>query len=222
MKLQGKTLKSNFLRFIIPSILAQWVFTLYTIVDGIFVAKGVSEIALTAVNISMPFTTALFSISILFAVGNSTIVAIFLGGKREKEASEAFTQNLFFLGIFSIVISVLIMMNLETVANFLGATDATRKYVCEYVGTIAPFAVAFVFSYSFEMLIKTDGFPKKAMLIVVSGALMNCFLDYVFVILFKWGVFGAAFATGLSQAMVCVFYILHFAFIPPVEPPACT
>ena len=64
MKLQGKTLKSNFLRFIIPSILAQWVFTLYTIVDGIFVAKGVSEIALTAVNISMPFTTALFSISI--------------------------------------------------------------------------------------------------------------------------------------------------------------
>ena len=211
MKLQGKTLKSNFLRFIIPSILAQWVFTLYTIVDGIFVAKGVSEIALTAVNISMPFTTALFSISILFAVGNSTIVAIFLGGKREKEASEAFTQNLFFLGIFSIVISVLIMMNLETVANFLGATDATRKYVCEYVGTIAPFAVAFVFSYSFEMLIKTDGFPKKAMLIVVSGALMNCFLDYVFVILFKWGVFGAAFATGLSQTMVCVFYILHFA-----------
>ena len=210
MKLQGKTLKSNFLRFIIPSILAQWVFTLYTIVDGIFVAKGVSEIAVTAVNISMPFTTALFSISILFAVGNSTIVAIFLGGKKEKEASEAFTQNLVFLGIFSILISIFIMMNLESVANFLGANDATRQYICEYVGTIAPFSIAFVFSYSFEMLIKTDGFPKKAMFIVISGAVMNCILDYVFVILLKWGVFGAAFATGISQAMVCVFYIMHF------------
>ena len=76
MKLQGKTLLSNFLRFIIPSILAQWVFTLYTIVDGIFVAKGVSEVALTAVNISMTFTSALFSVSILFAVENSTVVAI--------------------------------------------------------------------------------------------------------------------------------------------------
>ena len=88
MKLEGKSLKSDFLRFIIPSIIAQWVFSLYTMVDGIFVARGVSEVALTAVNISMPFTTGLFSISILFAVGNSTIVAILLGqGEKEQKSS---------------------------------------------------------------------------------------------------------------------------------------
>ena len=57
MRLEGKSLKSDFLRFIIPSIIAQWVFSLYTMVDGIFVARGVSEVALTAVNISMPFTS---------------------------------------------------------------------------------------------------------------------------------------------------------------------
>lgn len=210
MKLQGKTLFSNFLRFIIPSILAQWVFTLYTIVDGIFVAKGVSEVALTAVNISMPFTTALFSISILFAVGNSTVVAIYLGRKKGEEASEAFSQNLFFLGILSIVLSVIVMLNLENFANFLGATDLTREYVCQYIGTIAPFAIAFVFSYSFEMLIKTDGYPKKAMTIVLTGAILNVILDYFFVLVLKWGVFGASFATGLSQTVVCIFYIVHF------------
>ena len=53
MRLEGKSLKSDFLRFIIPSIIAQWVFSLYTMVDGIFVARGVSEVALTAVNISI-------------------------------------------------------------------------------------------------------------------------------------------------------------------------
>lgn len=210
MKLQGKTLLSNFLRFIIPSILAQWVFTLYTIVDGIFVAKGVSEVALTAVNISMPFTTALFSVSILFAVGNSTVVAILLGRKKGDEANEAFTQNLFFLGILAIILSIIVMLNLERFANFLGATDLTREYVCQYIGTIAPFAIAFVFSYSFEMLIKTDGFPKKAMTIVFTGAVLNVILDYIFVMIFKWGVFGASFATGLSQTTVCVLYLIHF------------
>ena len=88
MRLEGKSLKSDFLRFIIPSIIAQWGFSLYTMVDGIFVARGVSEVALTAVNISMPFTTGLFSISILFAVGNSTIVAILLGqGEKEQKSS---------------------------------------------------------------------------------------------------------------------------------------
>ena len=93
MRLEGKSLKSDFLRFIIPSIIAQWVFSLYTMVDGIFVARGVSEVALTAVNISMPFTTGLFSISILFAVGNSTIVAILLGQGEKERANEVFTQN---------------------------------------------------------------------------------------------------------------------------------
>ena len=88
MRLEGKSLKSDFLRFIIPSIIAQWVFSLYTMVDGIFVARGVSEVALTAVIISMPFTTGLFSISILCAVGNSTIVAILLGqGEKEQKSS---------------------------------------------------------------------------------------------------------------------------------------
>lgn len=51
MNLDGKSLKGNFIRYIIPSILAQWVYSLYSMVDGMFVAKGVNEIALTAVNL---------------------------------------------------------------------------------------------------------------------------------------------------------------------------
>ena len=82
MRLEGTSLKKDFMRFIVPSIAAQWVFTLYTMVDGIFVARGVSETALTAVNIAMPYTMALFSISILFAVGTSTVTAILLGEKN--------------------------------------------------------------------------------------------------------------------------------------------
>ena len=123
MKLEGKSLKSDFLRFIIPSIIAQWVFSLYTMVDGIFVARGVSEVALTAVNISMPFTTGLFSVSILFAVGNSTIVAIFLGQGEKQKANEVFTQNVVLLCILSVLITILVMIFLDPFARFLGATD---------------------------------------------------------------------------------------------------
>ena len=123
MRLEGKSLKSDFLRFIIPSIIAQWVFSLYTMVDGIFVARGVSEVALTAVNISMPFTTGLFSVSILFAVGNSTIVAILLGQGERQKANEVFTQNVVLLCILSVLITILVMIFLDPFARFLGATD---------------------------------------------------------------------------------------------------
>lgn len=184
MKLEGTSIKQDFLRFIIPSIIAQWVFTLYTMIDGIFVARGVSETALTAVNISFPFVAALFSISLLFAVGTSTVVAILLGEGKQKRVNEVFTQNIVVLVVLSLAISAGVLMNLEGFAKFLGATQSSLPYVKEYIGSLAPFAVAFILSYSFEILIKTDGYPRKATVIVVVGAVMNCILDYFFVIVF--------------------------------------
>ena len=80
MNLEGMSLKEKVLEVLygLPW-WPQWIFALYTMVDGMFVARGVSEVALSAVNIASPFVNFLFSVSILFAVGTSTVVAIFLG-----------------------------------------------------------------------------------------------------------------------------------------------
>ncbi len=210
MRLEGTSLKKDFMRFIVPSIAAQWVFTLYTMVDGIFVARGVSETALTAVNIAMPYTMALFSISILFAVGTSTVTAILLGEKNGKRANEVFTQNIVLLAVFSVVITALVMADLERAAVFLGATERNKAYVLEYLRWLVPFSAAFILSYSFEMLIKTDGFPKRATMIVTIGALLNVILDYLMVMRLHMGVGGAALATGISNTVVIILYLLHF------------
>lgn len=204
------SLRASFVRYIIPSVLAQWVYTLYTAVDGLFVARGVSVTALTAVNISSPFLTAQFAISLLFAVGTSTVVSISLGADKKRRANEIFTQNFVFLMLLSILISVLVLWRLEDVAMFLGATKATLPYIKEYIGTLAPFAMAFIVSYSFEILLKADGHPKKATVIVMMGVVSNCILDYLMVIVFPLGVFGAAFATALSQIIVTLLYLSHF------------
>ncbi len=210
MRLEGTSLRKDFMRFIVPSIAAQWVFTLYTMVDGIFVARGVSETALTAVNIAMPYTMALFSLSILFAVGTSTVTAILLGEKNGRRANEVFTQNIVLLAGFSVLITVLVMLNLERVAAFLGATKLNKVYVLEYLRWLVPFSAAFILSYSFEMLIKTDGFPKRATVIVTTGALLNIVLDYLMVMRWHMGVGGAAFATGISNTVVIILYLFHF------------
>lgn len=210
MNLEKKTLKQNFILYVIPSIISQWVFSLYTMVDGIFVARGVSEVALTAVNLVSPFVMALFAVSILFAVGTSTTVAILLGQKRRKQANEVFTQNIVWLVLLSLVITVLVMGNLKRVALFLGATDVNMKYVLDYLGTIAPFSLLFILSYSFETLLKTDGFPKLSTVLVTTGVVLNVILDYLMVIVLKMGIRGAALATCLSQLVLIVLYLLHF------------
>lgn len=210
MKLEGKSLKHDFFKFILPAVASQWVFALYTMVDGMFVARGVSETALAAVNIASPFVTGMFALSLTFAVGTSTIVALLFGQKKIKEAKEVFSQNMTVLTVLSLLITAGVLGGLTGFGKFLGATEVTMPYVKEYISTIAPFAVCFILSYSFEILISTDGYPALATIIVSLGVVLNCILDYLFVMVLHRGVFGAAFATGLSQTVVIIFYLKHF------------
>lgn len=210
MNLEGKSLLGTFIKYIIPSIVAQWVYILYTVVDGIFVARGVGEMALTAVNIITPFTLGMFSVSITMAVGASTIVAIKLGEKDEQGAREVFSQNILLNIIVSVIVTVLVLLNLDSFARFLGATELNMLYVTEYLRGLAPFAFSFILSYSFEMLVKTDGFPQIAVWVVTAGSALNIFLDWLLVIAFPFGVYGAAFATGVSNTVVIALYLIHF------------
>ena len=70
--------------------------------------------------------------------------------------------------------------------------------------------MVYILSYSFETLIKADGYPKLATIYVTSGSVLNCILDYILVMVLHKGVWGAAFATGISQAAVILLYLWHF------------
>lgn len=67
--LEQRSLLSQFTRFTGATVASLMVFSLYSIVDGLFVAKGVGEFGHAAVNLAVPFTNILFSIAVVFAVG---------------------------------------------------------------------------------------------------------------------------------------------------------
>ncbi len=203
-------LRKKFLKFTLPSIASMWVFSLYTIVDGIFVARGVGERAMAAVNLSMPFTSLVFMIGILLATGTSTVISIALGRKELSTARNYFNQNLVVTGGVSLLLTAFVLLNLERAAVFLGATEHTLDYVKEYVGMIAVFAVFFTISYNLEVQVKTNGAPQVSTLGVFSCALMNVALDALFVLVFQWGVWGAALATGLAQATSTAVFLIYF------------
>ena len=208
--LSERSLLSNFIRFSTATIASLMVFSLYSIVDGLFVARGVGEYAMTAVNLSAPFINGLFSIAVLFAVGTSTIIAIFLGEGKGENANSLFTQNITLLAALGLAITALVLIFLEPFSLLLGAEMQTLPYVKSYLLGLAPFAFCFMVSYNLEILVKTDGHPRVALITVTTGCLANCVLDYVAIFWLDWGVFGAAVATGLSQLLTVVLYFRHF------------
>ncbi len=203
-------LKLQFKKYVIPSVAAMWVFSLYSMVDGIFVSKGVGSDALAAVNISTPYINMLFALSILFATGASTVVAMMLGNSNRKKANEYFTLNLAVISIISVIIMLVSLLNLDNIAIFLGATSATIEHVKDYLGTIMLFVLFYLGSYYLEVLIKSDGYPHLATVGVIISAITNIVLDYVFVIKLGYGVEGAAFATGIARVFSFSFFFIHF------------
>lgn len=208
--LNGRSLLSQFFHYIAATVASLMVFSLYSIVDGLFVANGVGEYAMAAVNLAVPFTNVLFSIAILFAVGTSTLIAFYLGQDKHAEANSLFSQNLVLLTIVGVTLSVLVMIFTEPFARLLGAKDVTLQYTVDYLRGLAPFAVCFIISYNLEILIKTDGSPRLAIATVVTGCLANCVLDYLAIFVLGLGAWGAAAATGVSQLLTCVIYLRHF------------
>ena len=200
----------RFFKFTVPSIVSMWIFSLYSLVDGMFVAWGVGEHALTAVNLSLPFVSLVFTLGILLATGTSTVLSIALGQKDVERARNYFNQNLFVVIAATLLLAVLVLFNLDWVADFLGATGENHHLVKEYVGVIACFSVFFTVSYNLEVQVKADGAPHVSIIGVISCGLMNVVLDYIFVMHLHWGVWGAALATGLAQATSTAVFVVYF------------
>ena len=207
---EQQSLRKQFFRFSTATVASLMVFSLYSIVDGLFVARGVGEYAMSAVNLSVPFINLLFSIAVIFAVGTSTIIAYLLGQKNAQSANKLFSQNLVTLAVIGITISLRVLVFTKPVALLLGADELTLEYTIHYLQGLAPFAVCFMISYNLEVLVKTDGRPRLALITVCVGCVTNCVLDYLAIFHWDMGIWGAAAATGVSQLLTCVIYMTHF------------
>lgn len=186
------------------------IFSLYSMVDGFFVSKYVGVEALSAVNLSMPFINIVFALGIIAAVGSQTMCGVFIGRKNYMKANKIFSFNIKTVTISSIILTVLFYFNMDMIARLLGATEDLGPLVIEYLGHIVYFVPFLMISYNFEVLVKVDGFPRLAVATVITCGLSNVILDYVFVGLMGHGLAGAAVATGISQVISTVVYLIHF------------
>lgn len=217
MTLQAKqSIKSRFIQYVLPSVAAMWVYTIYTMADGIFVARGVGEQALAAVNLCMPMINGAFSMGILFAVGASTRASICKGRGDTQESNRVFTIGAVTVAAIGLLTALTATLLLPQLARLLGADAETLPYVKGYLGIIVLFLPFYMTSYYLEVLVKADGFPKLAIKTSIAGALTNIVLDAIFVLVFHWGIEGAAVATGLSQAMTFSIYLRHFLARTPL------
>lgn len=198
------------LLFVIPTYLTSLFNTLYTIVDGIFVASYVGTDALAAINIAYPIVNVLTGIALLFATGGSAIAALYIGAGKQKEADRAFSVSLLGALVIGCLIAGGILLSLTPILQMLGATPVTLENSRIYSMFWLLATPAVLGKELLTYFIRVDGAPSFSFFLALSCGILNIVLDYVFVGTLRMGIYGAALATVLGIVLSCVVGICYF------------
>lgn len=205
-----KSITKEFFLYVIPSVISMVVSSLYVIVDGIFVGRGVGELALAAVNITFPFNMLQIAVTMLIAIGGANYFSRYTGERKYKEANNFFLQSIVGLIAAGVLMNLFVLLFPEQIATLLGADETLLPLVIPYLKWIALFGIIYMPGLGLSIFIRNDGAPKLAMIGTLAGAVINILLDYVFIIEFGWGISGAAIATGIGETVAGLIFILHF------------
>lgn len=198
------------LRFVMPSIIMMVFTSVYGVVDGLFVSNFVGDTAFAAVNLVMPVNIILGGVGFMLGTGGSALVAVTLGAQNREKANRYFTMIVGTSAAVGIVLSVIAMAVMRPVVTLLGATEGMLPHAVLYGTITAGFTVSFMLQYAFQGFLITSERPKLGLLSTVSAGITNMVLDALFIAVFKWGVAGAALATGLSQCVGALIPLIYF------------
>lgn len=201
-----------FWKYAIPSIIAMLAQTTASFIDSIFIGKFVGPEGLSAITLFFPCVAILIGIAAMFAIGSSTLAGIELGKGNQEKSNNYFNLAMLFLTVISLVSTLIIVTNMELITNALNVTGITKTYILDYGGTISYFFIFFMLNFAMSFFLKLDGKPTIVVIVMISGTLTNITLDYLFIVVFKMGLTGAALATGLSQLIPWTILIFTTIF----------
>ena len=187
-----------FLKYAVPSVISSIIFSIYIVIDGIFVGQVVGSKGLAAINIAMPIFSTALALGIMVSVGGNTVTSIELGGGKEDEARKSFSLGFYSLMAVSSIMGIIIFIFKMPISIALGASGELIKPVIEYLVILCVCVPAFTGGSYLAAGIRTMGRPSFSMFCTVLGSVLNIILDYVFVVMWRLGVAGAALASGIA------------------------
>ena len=186
----------------LPSIFAQIINILYSIIDRIYIGhmEGVGANALTGVGVTFCITVFISAFSGFINSGAAPLAAIWLGKQDRDHAEKILGNSVTFLVLCTVVLMGIFYAFQRPLLYQLGASDATIGYAMDYL-TIYLAGTLFVeIALGLNAFIICQSQPRTAMYSVLIGAIANIILDPIFIFGFQMGVKGAAIATVISQA----------------------
>jgi len=195
--------------FAIPMILGNVFQQFYNIADSIIVGKLIGPSALAAVGNSFAIMVLLTSILFGLCMGAGTVFSRYFGAKQYDELKISISTSFIFIGAVTVAIMALSLLFINPIITFMNVPEeviAENKIYLQIVFA----GMVFVFLWNWAAgLLRALGNSKVPLYFLIFATLLNVVLDLLFIIVFKWGVAGAAIATVVAQGLAAVFCVLY-------------
>jgi len=195
----------------VPSILMMLVMSIYSVVDGLFVSNFVGTSAFAALNIIWPAVMLVGALGLMVGTGGSALVSKTMGEGDYYRADVIFSMLIRFTIILSFVFMIPLLAFMEPLARLLGAEGDTVR-LCVIYGSICTLGLpAFMLQMCFQSFYMTAERPQLGTVMSLVCAFTNMALDALFIVVFRWGLAGAAAASMLACCVGGFFPLWYFS-----------
>lgn len=196
--------------FLLASVMTAAAAQIGSLIDGLMLSHFVNEGAMSAINISMPVTQILFSVSMLLGVGGSMLAGMAIGNHRRDEASGLFSNVMTACAALGCLAGCAGLLWLDPLVELLCPDISLHAYTAQYLGILLPGAPIYMVMVSMQMFVTLDGHPRRVTSAVGVCTLVNLGLDYLLLGVMNAGMTGAALATVASYVAALAVLLPHF------------
>lgn len=210
--MRDQSIERQFFKFVLPSMFTVLLSSFYGIVDGLFVGRALGDAGLAAINLAWPITALIFAVATGVGTGGAVLMSMRRGEGNEEAARVAEGNTVVLLGFGAVLCTALFLLFLRPVLGWLGAEGELLGLAEDYSRVIVSGCTLQIFGTGLTPPLRNNNKTVQAMLIMICGLVGNIAMDALFLMVFGWGIAGAAWATVLSQgitAVLCTVLLLR-------------
>ena len=189
----------------VPASIGMLIMSIYGIVDTIFVGRYVGVLGIAAITVVMPISFLISSIGMAIGVGGASILSRALGAENKEKAFDTFGNMISSTLLLAIIIVIAGVIFQDSILSAFGAQGDIVAPANAYFDIILIGVPALAWAMMTNNAIRAEGKANVAMVTMLVPAVLNMILDPIFIIVFDWGLAGAAWATTASYIASALF-----------------
>lgn len=194
----------------VPGAISMLASALYQLIDGVFVGRFLGEAAFAALNLAMPFVIINFSLADLIGVGSSVPISIHLGRGQEKEANNIFSCACLMIVITGTLIGGVLFVTAPWLIGMMGAKGEFADFAVQYLRVYALCSPITTIVFAMDNYLRICGKVRGSMFLNIFMSAVSAGLEFVFLFVFRWGIWGAALATCIGMCVAACLAMIPF------------